>query len=207
MAIRHVPHQGGLLLGEPSTAGRGCAKMIAASNKKKLVDRTVIICGEERVVRQRWKRRGTSGFLLTSVLLSKRDKAPQGGKLEEVAADEAALVELGREHAEAIRKRAEIRQPARGAAAAASSARRKRTTRLADSDLCGPLHAQFNGGTRSSARPRIARPESVSPSGLSKDLGACTNGRLDCCITKKIAFKLVRFFYNSNFGTFSSLLL
>ena len=109
------------------------------------------------------------------MLLRKHDKVLTPGKLEQVAADEVALVEIGSEHAEAFRNRAQNRQPKCGGVAA--SAGRKRTPRLADSDVCDPLQAQFVGGTRGSARPRIARPESVSSNGL-PDLGAYTNGRL-----------------------------
>lgn len=73
------------------------------------LDRQIQIRVEDRAVRQTW-RKHSRGWLLTSSLLRKGTKKEAGKALCSVVADDAALIEKGREHVETIRERFETRE-------------------------------------------------------------------------------------------------
>lgn len=123
-------------------------------------DIKVDICGEERVVRHRWKTH-TRGWVLTSSLL-KGTQQNAGKPLNAVISGDEQLRAKGREHVETIRQRASKRGNQTAAAAAAAAAG-KGKRKGADAALFDPLAAGTTrgGGTRSGATPKDSRHEAL----------------------------------------------
>ncbi|CAM9493810.1 unnamed protein product, partial [Pylaiella littoralis] len=122
--------------------------MSSAASAKNKIDRAVKIAGQDRLVRQQWRKEGRAGFRLRSVLLAKNTKKPLGGALTAVVADRDALVTRGKEHVEAIRERAEKIQSKSAAVAEAGEAPLPRKRATADTEVAAtdPLEAEQHSG-------------------------------------------------------------